>query len=227
MMKKGKNFIINSTEKNCVKLFVNDMSIFKEEIMDKNFKSEDIYKEVMSNVINNFKLDKINFDICDYLTQIKYEYGIININDEFSFNGLYSYYMDKLIQRENKSKDKSEEINVRYLFFVGLNCFNILLQIHDVNFFNFKINGKNKRTYLWKNILYKALLYFDEELNQLVSVNNQKFKEGNEQYLSNIIIHLETFNYSTFKSITKGNEYDILKNKDFKLDFFQKIQQSI
>ena len=227
MMKKGKNFIINSTEKNCVKLFVNDMSIFKEEIMDKNFKSEDIYKEVMSNVINNFKLDKINFDICDYLTQIKYEYGIININDEFSFNGLYSYYMDKLIQRENKSKDKSEEINVRYLFFVGLNCFNILLQIHDVNFFNFKINGKNKRTYLWKNILYKALLYFDEELNQLVSVNNQKFKEGNEQYLSNIIIHLETFNYSTFKSITKGNEYDILKNKDFKLEFFQKIQKSI
>ena len=64
------------------------------------------------------------------------------------------------------------------------------------------------------------MLYFDEELNQLVSVNNQKFKEGNEQYLSNIIIHLETFNYSTFKSITKGNEYDILKNKDFKWDFF-------
>ena len=80
MMKKGKNFIINSIEKNCVKLFVNDMSIFKEEIMDKNFKSEDIYKEVMSNVINNFKLDKINFDICDYLTQIKYEYGIKMMN---------------------------------------------------------------------------------------------------------------------------------------------------
>ncbi len=61
--------------------------------------------------------------------------------------------MDKLSQRENKSKDKSEEINVRHLFFVGLNCFNILLQTHDVNFFNFKINGK-KKEHIYGKIFY-------------------------------------------------------------------------
>ena len=119
----------------------------------------------MSNVINNFKLDKINFDICDYLTQIKQEYGIININEEFSFNGLYSYYMYKLIQRENKSKDKSEEINVRYLFFVGLNCFNIFFKYMMLIFLILKSMEKIKEHIYGKIFYIKALLYFDEELN--------------------------------------------------------------
>ena len=227
MIKKGKNFIPNSTEKNCVKLFVNDMAIFKEEVMDKKYKSEDIYKEFMNLVISNFNLNKLNYDICDYLNQIKFENGIMNMNDEFIFHGLYSFYMDKLVNRESKSKDTIEEFNIRYLFFVGKNSYNILLQIHDINFFNFKVNVKGKKIYLWKNILFKSLLYYDNNLNQIVSVNNQRLKAGNEEYLSNVIIHLETFNYSTFKSINKGTEYDTLKKQDIKEDFCKKVFKSI
>ena len=227
MIKKGKNFTPTSTEKNYVKLFVNDMSIFKEEIMDKKYKNEDIYKDIMSQVISNFNLNKNNFDICDYLNQIKFENGIININDEFIFHGLYSIYLDKLVKRETKSKDKIEEFNIRYLFFVGKNSYNILLQIHDINFFNFKVNVKGKKIYLWKNILFKSLLYYDNNLNEIVSFNNQRLKEGNEEYLSNAIIHLETFNYSTVKALNKGSEYENLKKQDIKQDFFKKIFKSI
>ena len=227
MIKKGKNFTPTSTEKNYVKLFVNDMSIFKEEIMDKKYKNEDIYKDIMSQVISNFNLNKNNFDVCDYLNQIKFENGIININDEFIFHGLYSIYLDKLVKRETKSKDKIEEFNIRYLFFVGKNSYNILLQIHDINFFNFKVNVKGKKIYLWKNILFKSLLYYDNNLNEIVSFNNQRLKEGNEEYLSNAIIHLETFNYSTVKALNKGSEYENLKKQDIKQDFFKKIFKSI
>ena len=227
MIKKGKNFIPISTEKNTVKLFVNDMSIFKEEVMDKKYKSEDIYKVFMSLVISNFNLNKINYDICDYLKQINFENGTMNVNDEFIFNGLYSSYLDLLVKRESKSKDKVEEINVRYLFFIGKNSYNILLQIHDINFFNFKVDVKGKKIYQWKNILFKSLLYYDNNMNQLVSFNYQRLKEENEEYLSNVIIHLETFNYSTVKPINKGSAYDILKKQDIKEEFCKKIFISI
>ena len=215
----NKKFLQKST-KNLIKLNANESTIINEEKLNKNFKKENEYFDTLEYIKHNLNFENIN--IINYLFDNKFLIKF-NKNEDYFFSGNYCYFCNKEIEKNINNCNK--KINEGYLFFIGLNDINIILKIEDLNFYNFKYDLFNKqKKFVWKNVHFQDILYLNEDNNSLLPFDINKYKKLNEEYIKNVCIFLQTYNYSIFNSI-KDEENLILNNK--KIDFFEKISKII
>ena len=215
----NKKFIQKST-KNLIKLNANEQTIINEEKLNKNYKKENEYFDTLEYIKNYLNFEGIN--IINYLFDNKF---IFNKNEEYFFSGIYYFFCNKEIEKIINNCNK--KLNEGYLFFIGMNNINIILKIEDLNFYNFKYDSFNKqKKFLWKNVHFQDILYFNEKDNILLPFDMNKYKKLKEDYIKNVCIFLETYNYSIFNSIKDEENLNKILNIK-KIDFFEKISKII
>ena len=215
----NKKFIQKST-KNLIKLNANESTIINEEKLNKNFKKENEYFDTIEYIKHYLNFENIN--IINYLFDNKFLIKF-NKNEDYFFSGIYNFFCNKEIEKNINNCNK--KIKEGYLFFIGLNNINIILKIEDLNFYNFKYELFNKqKKFVWKNVHFQEILYFNENNNTLLPFDMNKYKKLNEDYIKNVCIFLQTYNYSIFNSI-KEEENLNLNNKP--IDFYEKISKII
>ena len=213
---------------NAIKIKYNDSSQINEIQLNLNYKTEKEYIDCIElinkhlNLTNNIDIGKLFIENEENNKQINND---DYLNKEFCISGIYSGYIDKI--NSNSSSEKNTEENKggneggendeyieRYIFLsFGIEKIAIL-KLHKEDFFNIdvKSNSIKDKIFNCSDILYKEILYFDND-------NNQPKITGRTKLENSIpLLSLETNSYS---SILFGN---YVKNKE-QVDAFIKYKE--
>lgn len=222
------NHYYNSNDNN-VQIKFSDKSQINEIQLNLNYKSEKEYldcNELINkhlNLTNNIDIGKLFVESIDNDKQINNdEY----LNKEFFITGIYSGYIDKIrynLSSENNNEENkngneaggNDEYIERYIFLsIGIEKIAII-KLHKEDFFyiDVKSNIIKDKIFNCYDVLYKEILYFDNN-------NNQPKITGRKKYDNSIpLLNLETNSYT---SINFGN---YSKNKE-QIDLFIKYKES-
>ena len=207
----------------------NDKSQINEIPLNINYKAEKEYIETLDIINKNLNLTN-NIDIGKLFVESEEKDKPFNnieyLNKEFFISGIYSGYVDKIrtnLSSENNanlnSNESSENNNCdeyveRYIFLsIGKDKIAII-KLHKEDFFlvEVKSNLIKDKIFNCSDILFKEIIYFDQD-------NNQPKLTGRKKMENSIpLLNLETYNYS---SISYGN-YN--KNKE-QMDLYIKYRK--
>ena len=204
--------ISQNSKDNDIQIKYTDKSQINEIQLNLNYKTEKEYIEC-NEIINKHLNLTNNIDIGKLLIENEENNKQINnddyLNKEFCFSGIYNGYIDKI--RHNLSSEINNEENKigneggtndeyieRYIFLsFGIQKIAIL-KLHKEDFFNIdvKSNYIKDKIFNCSDILYKEVLYFDNDNNQPKITGRKKFEN------SIPLLNLGTNSYS---SIILGN----------------------
>lgn len=176
-----------SSRKNLLRLKAYNELQFQE-VSPKLSKINPNHKETLKTLLQNINYVNFELDIIETLIKNNYVYDEIQ-EKEFTCEGLLQDY---IVDEKNA-----------YLILRNINKNLILVKIHDINFFNLasfsNFNNKNKKVVIIKNVVFKIIHYLEN--SRRISLENINIIEKNEK----IIVHLETGNFSEFKSDDKNS----------------------
>ena len=220
-------FFNNNNKDNDIQIKFGDKSQINELQLNLNYKNEKEYIETNElinknlNLTNNIDIGKLFIENNeDNKEKINNDY----LNKEFFISGIYNGYIDKIrnnlsseVNNEEKNGNEviSDEYIERYIFLsIGISKIAIL-KLHKEDFFNIDVKSNTIKDKIFNinDVLYKEILYFDND-------NNQPKITGRKKLENSIpILSLETNNYT---SINFGN---YTKNKE-QIDLFLKYKES-
>jgi hypothetical protein len=235
--KNNKKYYGKDFQENNIQIRFNDKSQINEIPLNINYKSDKVYKDSFEiinknlNLTNNIDLGKLfieneennkSFDNNDYLDK------------EFSISGIYSGYLDKVnthFSTENNNDlnegNNEEEHLDRYIFLsIGISKIAII-KLHKEDFFyiDIKSNLLKDKIFYCSDVIFKEILYFDEDCNQPKLTGRKKME--NSIPLLNFTTNCYTsINYSNFnKSKEQTDLY--LKFRDKNKNLIDKIAEVI
>ena len=211
----NKKYYYNLKENDIIIKF-NDKSEINEISLGINYKSDNDYKETLElinksiNLTNNQDIGKI---FIDCIENNKVFNSKQYLNKEYFIVGIYSGYLDKISSIQSSEKNESSEINNsdeyvnRYIFLTLGESKIAIIKIHKDDFFwiDVKSNSIKDKIFHCKDVLFKEIIYYDEDSNQ------PKITGQNKMENSIPLLSLETNNYSL---INYGNYNKSKENKE-------------
>ena len=202
------NFFYNNNSKdNDIYIKFTDKSQINEIQLSLNYKAEKEYTETNEiinknlNLTNSIDIGKVFIENCEKNKKINEE---DYFNKEFNICGIYNGYIDKVKNnssskvKEEKNGENSDEYFERYIILsIGMNRVAIIkLHKEDFFFIDVKSNSIKDKIFNCCDILYKEILYFDNDNNQPKITGKQKFENS---------IPILTLQTHTYTSINYGN----------------------
>ena len=235
--KNNKKYYGKDFQENNIQIRFNDKSQINEIPLNINYKSDKVYKDSFEiinknlNLTNNIDLGKLfieneennkSFDNNDYLDK------------EFSISGIYSGYLDKVnthFSTENNNDlnegNNEEEHLDRYIFLsIGISKIAII-KLHKEDFFyiDVKSNLLKDKIFYCSDVIFKEILYFDEDCNQPKLTGRKKME--NSIPLLNFTTNCYTsINYSNFNKNKEQTDLYV-KFRDKNKNLIDKIAEVI
>ena len=210
------NFMFPNDTKSEANIFIkfSDKSQFEEIKLNQNYKSEKQYIETKDlinksiNLTNNIDIGKLFIEDFNKLHNDTDNY----INKEFYLSGIFSGVHEKTMiatNLENKENgNKNQEYIKRHIFLSIGDSKVAVVRIHKIEFFDFdvKANKINEKVFNCSNIIYKGIMYFNEENNQ-PKIVGKKTDENCYPVLS-----LETTCYTVINLVSVGSNDEQMKS---------------
>ena len=219
--KKAKHFFNNHKESDIIIKFT-EKSQINEIQLSINYKSEKEYLNANELINNHLNLTN-NLDIGKiFIENIKNNKEINDdnyFNKEYSISGIFSGYIDKIknysCSEKNGNELGNEEQYIERYIFLSIGEEKVaIIKLHKEDFFNIDVKSNliKDKIFNCSDILYKEIIYFDNDNNQ-PKITGRKKLENSIPLLS-----LETNSYT---SISFGN---YTKNKE-QIEFFLKFNE--